>query len=739
MPQSGHTPPIPAPTDVLDILCRALATLTSADDADEVARRIVRLIAEAVGASECALYEDESHTGQLIAAAHWRAAPATRASAETLRDLVETGDATDGRQRVRARTPREMRSGHRDAFAGDRALTERDDGKSRLIIPLAYGDRTIGRLSIGHRDQQGFSDGQKELATMLAVPAALALHDLQASRRMTVQDRFLRSLVESSSAMSSTAGLDELLQRVAQEASEALHTSQAAVYTHDPEQDALIYRVFHVRVPAPGADDPLGTVCRFSDCPGNKAILFSDDIVVEHQSDADLPADRRRNLERWDERTVLSVPLRFHDERLGLLRLYEFEEERMFTPLELQFARGLGELAGAAIHDAQSFQREQARGLELETLLEASKAMTSSMELEDILGQLARRTATALGTPQCLIYEYDPAREVTVLRSVFNADAHSSDDETRIGAEYALADYPTDREVLLRSEVIEEHVSDPELPVDVRSSMGLSGEKSCLTVPLVFRGHSLGIMELVETRRERRFTASEIGLARALAEQAATALNNARLFRQSKDYAARLESSYLETVTALAAAMEAKDHYTAEHADMLARMAVLVGRHLGLSEAQLRDLQYASVLHDIGKIGIPGHILNKPDRLTPEEFAVMAEHTIIGERIVSRIDYLAPIGKAIRAAHERWDGRGYPDRLAGDEIPLPARILFVCDAFHAMTSRRPYRPAMRAEEALEELRRNAGAQFDPTVVEAFLEVWPRLGASEADVRPGTLN
>lgn len=136
MPQSGHTPPIPAPTDVLDILCRALATLTSADDADEVARRIVRLIAEAVGASECALYEDESHTGQLITAAHWRAAPATRASAETLRDLVETGDATDGRQGVRARTPREMRVGHRDAFAGDRALTERDDGKSRLIIPL---------------------------------------------------------------------------------------------------------------------------------------------------------------------------------------------------------------------------------------------------------------------------------------------------------------------------------------------------------------------------------------------------------------------------------------------------------------------------------------------------------------------------------------------------------------------------------------------------------------------------
>jgi HD-GYP domain-containing protein (c-di-GMP phosphodiesterase class II) len=185
--------------------------------------------------------------------------------------------------------------------------------------------------------------------------------------------------------------------------------------------------------------------------------------------------------------------------------------------------------------------------------------------------------------------------------------------------------------------------------------------------------------------------------------------------------------------------MEAKDHYTAAHADMLAMMAVSVGRKLGLSETELRDLQFASVLHDIGKIGIPGNILNKPDKLTDEEFAVMAEHTIIGERIISAIDYLAPIGKAIRAAHERWDGRGYPDGVAGEAIPRPARILFVCDAFHAMTSDRPYRKAMPAEEALEELRRNAGKQFDPEVVEAFLGVWPHFEESAVEPRTPNLN
>ena len=213
-----------------------------------------------------------------------------------------------------------------------------------------------------------------------------------------------------------------------------------------------------------------------------------------------------------------------------------------------------------------------------------------------------------------------------------------------------------------------------------------------------------------------------------LVGHAAVALENAQNY-------GKLESMYLETVRALAAAIEAKDHYTAEHGDMLANMAIAVGRRLGLDEDALRDVQYAAVLHDIGKIGVPGHILNKPDKLTDEEFALMAEHTIIGERIISHIDYLAPIAGIIRSAHERWDGRGYPDKLSAEQIPPASRILLVCDAYHAMTSDRPYRKAMPEDEALEELRRNAGAQFDPEVVDAFLDVWPRFDGSELATGP----
>ncbi len=246
-----------------------------------------------------------------------------------------------------------------------------------------------------------------------------------------------------------------------------------------------------------------------------------------------------------------------------------------------------------------------------------------------------------------------------------------------------------------------------------------------LVVPLILQHRTAGYLD-VRRERSRRINDDEIQLVQILMNQAAVALENAANF-------ARLETTYLETVTALAAAMEAKDHYTADHAQTLARTAVSVGRLLGLSECELRDLQYASVLHDIGKIGVPGSILNKPGKLTDEEFAVMAEHTVIGERILSRIEPLAPIARVIRAAHERFDGQGYPDRLSGQEIPRAARIVFVCDAFHAMTSDRPYRKAMPEQAALEELRRNAGVQFDPDVVAAFCEAWPEF--EDAPVEP----
>lgn len=191
---------------------------------------------------------------------------------------------------------------------------------------------------------------------------------------------------------------------------------------------------------------------------------------------------------------------------------------------------------------------------------------------------------------------------------------------------------------------------------------------------------------------------------------------------EAEDSFEALQDSYLSSIEALSGALDARDHYTNDHSESVTEMVLAVGGELGMDESELSALRYAALFHDIGKIGIPDRILNKPGPLTSEEWAVMEKHTLIGEQILAPLDFMCQALPIVRHEHERWDGQGYPDGIAGEEIPLGARIILVCDAFHAMTSDRPYRAALSREEAMERLRGGAGAQFDPAVVETFLAV-----------------
>jgi len=176
------------------------------------------------------------------------------------------------------------------------------------------------------------------------------------------------------------------------------------------------------------------------------------------------------------------------------------------------------------------------------------------------------------------------------------------------------------------------------------------------------------------------------------------------------------------SVQALMAGLEARDGYTELHSRAVVELAVSIGRRLGLSESRLTDLKWAAQLHDIGKIGIPDAILRKQGELAEEEWEQMRRHPEIGERIIASTPTLSHLAPAIRAEHERWDGSGYPDGLSRTRIPLASRIVLVSDAYHAMTSDRPYRAALRAEIARAELERHAGSQFCPAVVPAALDI-----------------
>jgi diguanylate cyclase (GGDEF)-like protein len=265
----------------------------------------------------------------------------------------------------------------------------------------------------------------------------------------------------------------------------------------------------------------------------------------------------------------------------------------------------------------------------------------------------------------------------------------------------------------------------------------LGGDEFCILVRLD-GAKPAALVELARAALSERGEGFTVGASagsvllpvEAAASSEALRVADKRLYAEKAERSSR---SGDQTRTLLLRVQREREPALGEHVDWVAHASVDLGRRLELDSESLDVLGRAAEFHDIGKIAIPEDILSKPGPLTENEWTLMRRHTLIGERILGVAPALTPVARVVRSTHERWDGGGYPDGLAGTEIPLEARIIFVCDAFEAMTSDRPYKPAMSAEEALEELRRNAGTQFDPEIVDLFCEataageIAPRAG------------
>jgi HD-GYP domain-containing protein (c-di-GMP phosphodiesterase class II) len=217
--------------------------------------------------------------------------------------------------------------------------------------------------------------------------------------------------------------------------------------------------------------------------------------------------------------------------------------------------------------------------------------------------------------------------------------------------------------------------------------------------------------ELERTRRQLLLFAQDL---QSLVEE------ERRQRREAEAAYRELSASYLSMVRTLAEVCEAKDGYTRGHLDRTYQYATLLTQRLAPEYATRAEIGYGYLLHDIGKVGIPESVLNKPGPLTDEEWAVMRTHPVIGETLVQPLRFLGDAVQIVRSHHERWDGRGYPEGLAGEDIFLPARIFMLADTFDAMTTDRPYRRAMSIDAALEEVERHAGTQFDPEVARAWI-------------------
>lgn len=365
---------------------------------------------------------------------------------------------------------------------------------------------------------------------------------------------------------------------------------------------------------------------------------------------------------------------------------------------------------------------------ENERLTRALKAKISRLAIMNDLGQAMHSILEPQELlsffVQLLVDKFDAERVSIMLinkgtRELTIEAAHGLDEDVKNRARMRLGDGIAGRVALDgRPVLVKEIGEESELPVRRGTNYSTDSFISAplvLCVPIRLKRETIGVINISNRKNGESFAEDDLEFVSLLAGQAAHAIENARMFEE-------LKKTHFEVITALADVLEAKDSHTGSHSNRMFSYAMQIGEKLGLNADEKERLSYVAILHDIGKIGIPESILQKPGRLTDEEYEIMKSHPVIGAEILKRVSFLVPVAPLIRSHHERFEGNGYPDGLKGEEIPIQSRIVSVIDAYDAMTSDRPYRKSLGMEWGIGELKRCAGTQFDPQIVEIFISI-----------------
>lgn len=356
-------------------------------------------------------------------------------------------------------------------------------------------------------------------------------------------------------------------------------------------------------------------------------------------------------------------------------------------------------------------------------LLEDLTPMQDATDIPDLFAGLARSVVTSVHADACNISLWD--HETSSLKDVA-AHVLPPGRLNVVAASYPLKDFPASLWVLESGEPLGVSVSDDCACPAERAHLKKMGFSYLLMCPLMVDGEVVGLIEAYRLA-DRPFRNDDPKQIALLSTFAASAFAKLRM-------ASKLDMHYMETIIALTSALEVRDPETNAHTSRIKDLAIAVADSMQVPSEVRKAVRLGAILHDVGKIGIPDSILLKPGPLDATEWEVMRQHPVIGERMLREIEFLEPALPVIRNHHERWDGEGYPDRLSGEDIPLAARIVSVCDGFDAMTSDRPYRRAMTMEAACAELLRCSGTQYDPACVALFVEVVRSWGDQDLEGR-----
>jgi diguanylate cyclase (GGDEF)-like protein/putative nucleotidyltransferase with HDIG domain len=692
------------------VLLRVASALNEVGSLDALMPTIAEAAAEAIGVDRASVYAyDETRTS-------------TVASGLYGEHLITTGDSFV-EEMAPADVPAEaevIRSGRTLYRTRDTAFPNPipiDDWSSDLVVPLAAGGGTQGVLYVRQAGiERVFSADEIALLEAIGHLAGLAIlraREAEAARRRADHLELLNQLGR---ALSSTLDLQALCLTIHAEVGSVVASDAFLVALYEEGSDRIWYPYLVDRgQPGPPQWKLL------DDGPTSHVIRTRQTLLVRRGNDEIYRRAFHFGAVENQVECALFVPMLRDDRLIGVLSVQRYDLVP-YNADEIRTVETIAHQSAAALSQARLFaavakarDAAERHAADLRAVLAVSRAIASAGDLETMLATLATETRSLVPHDRLALYRAGDDREELDLILVRGGDSATMPRRTRAEVGAIGRVFLTGEPELIgpKSRVAGMSEGDP----------GWSDECAAL-VPLIVGGRIGGVLHLSRDGG-RPFSDQEFTIIRILAEHAAVAIRNAELRERNRDL-------YLAGVRALTSAVDAKDPYTRGHSERVSRLAARLAAALGLDDNTVETVALAGLLHDIGKIGVPDAILQKPGKLDEAEQAVMMRHAELGAEILAGAgtDSLLPLAPLVRHHHEWFNGAGYPDGLAGREIPLGAEAIAVADAFDTMVTDRPYRRRNTPESAVAELRRCAGTQFDPWVVETFVR-----DVLERDIRP----
>ena len=513
-----------------------------------------------------------------------------------------------------------------------------------------------------------------------------------------------------SSNVASVLDLNLITNMILEETTSTMHINKAAFLIKREESEDFFLTA--QKGMASGESIRLGNSHPIVKWFSNHALpLTRYDLDISPQFKA-LWEQEREELDRIE--AELFIPLKVKGELVGIFALGSKRSEEIFSHDDQLTLATLSNQVAVTIENARLYTSEQRRREELSSLYEMARRLVVSDDVRIVLNNIVHDAVQNVHVTYARILTVEKGgeflcREAYPIRPLGHEMEVGKIEPKTTNAYYQKAINLGKAFVLDWDDPAFNQTDHHDLFLDLAKSICLS--------PLLVGNEPVGLLVLGETRSKTRepFDADKLKLVNAISDQAASALRRATLHEQ-------LEESFMQTVLALARAIDVRDTYTQDHSQRMASISDVLCRDLDIDEDQIQAIHSAAILHDIGKIGVPDEILGKPGPLTSQEWDLMKRHPEIGAAIVAPVNQLIRAAPIIIAHHEKFDGSGYPYGLIGDQIPIGARVLAVVDAYIAITDKRVYRKARSHEEAISELVKNSGSQFDPMVVDAFIKL-----------------